>query len=231
MLARTLMVLLGALFLYFQNKRLGNAFALLPLFVGSGCGGCGDCGDCGGGPGSCGNEQCKSLIFSYRNSDGQFNQVSIHEPRDWRHGTEAIEFPREAISTDGTMAVRIDFTKRHKLSFAGVLQEPEEMAYRNETLLARRAIHSRTGEIAGMLDQKRNVEYGHMIPGDTIDVEFDDPKIEIKGGEKETYVMQSSGFYTTLRRRSKEIAGNWFDGISAEARSHYKELTDLRSYR
>ncbi len=221
------MLLFGAFLLLLQRKSLGSAFALMPFVMGSACG-C-DGSDCGGGPGACGSDQCKSLLFSYRDEAGHFQRVSIHEPRDWRHGTEIIKFPHEAISANGTMTVRIDFTKRHKLSFAGVLQDFKKIPYRTEVLEVKRATHSRMGEITQSLNEMRKMEYGHMIPGDTIDVEFENPNPHVKTNERETYLMQSSGFYTELRRQSKRLAGDWFSKISDEAKSHYQELTSLRS--
>ncbi len=225
---RTAMIFIGAAFLLLQRKSMGSLFAVTPFIIGGG-----DCGtgpDCGGGPGACGNDQCKSLIFSYAGANNAFRRLSVHEPRDWRHGTEVIEFPRQAISPEGTMTVRIDFTKRHKLSFAGILQNAVEVTYKDETLKLKRAVHSRIGDITESLNEEKIGEYGHMIPGDIIDVEFEEPEIPMQKYWQETYLMQSSGFYTQLRRQSKRIAGNWSGKISEEAKSHYRELISLRSY-
>ena len=69
-----------------------------------------------------------------------------------------------------------------------------------------------------------------MIPGDTIDLTFEDPHLEIRNNdEQETYLMQSSGFYTSLSSKYRQIAGDWQSGLSPEARAHYQELTALRS--
>ena len=108
-------------------------------------------------------------------------------------------------------------------------QGGEEIVRREEALNVTGATHSREGNLGDILTRK-DTRYAHMIPGDTIDLTFEDPHLEIRNNdEQETYLMQSSGFYTSLSSKYRQIAGDWQSGLSPEARAHYQELTALRS--
>lgn len=207
-----------ALFLFLEKKIPGAGLAFIPLIGGGqGC----TCG-CGGYP-------QKSIAFSYLAEGGVWNPIVIHEPRDWKYGLEAISLPREAVRSDGSVAIKAEFTKRHNLGFIGLLENLDEKPYRDEVLPVQRAVSSRTGDVMDVISRPSE-RWAHMIPGDTVDIEFGDPALEKSDGETETYLMQSSGFYTMLRPEYKKIAGDWRKKLSPEAETHYRELAEIRSY-
>jgi len=207
------MLLVVGIFLVLQRKLPGSVLALVPFIIGSGSMSAGD----------------HSIIFSYKDVHGSFKRITINRPRDWRESIEAIQLPKDAVREDGTAVIRAAFTKKHKLNFVGLIQGAESKKYDKETLLVTKAAHSRVGDITDVISN-RNSQYGHMIPGDTVDLEFQDPEIDIASEEKETYLLQSFGFYSALREQSLQLAGNWRDKISDEAKRHYNGLTALRDY-
>ncbi len=205
---RAAMFVAGAIYLALGNKASGGIFATIPFFFGMG--------------------QEKSIIFSYKTKGGSYKKIVVHEPRDWRSANEAITFPKEAIRSDGSMTIKAEFTKRHQLGFAGVLQDPVVASSREEVLSVTRATHSRLQDVTNEIAQT-NKSYTHLIPGDTVEVEFSEPNLSPNEGEQTTYLMQSYGFYTALREPYRKIAGDWQSSLSSEAKSHYEQLTSNTS--
>lgn len=195
----------------FLKKGLGGYAMLLPLVLGAGT-------------------QSKSIEFSYKDASGKYRPLTIHKPRAFRSSLESIALPPGAIQKDGSLTVRASFTKRHSLSFIGVVQEAEPIFYKKETLPIKNAIHSRLGEISGALSEA-GAGPTHMIPGDTIEVEFGAPQSSVPNNWKETYLFQSSGFYTQIRPEYRKLAGNWIEKLTPEAKTHLEKLTELSSYR
>lgn len=205
-LSRALTLLLAALYLAFEHKSLGDALAFVPFVFGT---------------------QSQSIRFSYLDKVGRYRQFLIHEPRDWRYGTEVTRLPKEAVRQDGSLKVRAEFTQRHKLNFIGILPDVKELGYREEVLPVKKAIHSRDGDITEAFSEESS-NYAHMISGDEITMEFKNPELGAEESEKETYLMQSSGFYTVLRDELKGRVENWQERISPEAKRYTKEMADLR---
>ncbi|KKS38291.1 MAG: hypothetical protein A3G49_02520 [Candidatus Sungbacteria bacterium RIFCSPLOWO2_12_FULL_41_11] len=198
--------------LYFLSEHLPTAggLALLPFVAGAG-------------------SQCKSIAFSYRNKEGGFNPLVIQKPRSFRQSTEVISIPKEAVGEDDSMVIRADFTKRHRLSFVGTLQGLEMNAAGAEELSVKNARHSRLGDVTLKISGKEK-KVTHLIPGDTVDVSFEEPSRLLLQGQKETYLFQSAGFYSALRPEYKKAAGNWTEKLSCEAKEHYKKLVEINSY-
>lgn len=174
--------------------------------------------------------QSKSIVVSYKSEGGVYRVATVNKPRAWAYGTEHVALPKEAIWKDGSVHLKADFTKRHKLAFVGILQGMKESSYRTEELPVVRAVSSRLGDVSAKLSRGSR-EYAHMIPGDAIDVFFADEKLKLKKDEAETYLMQSMGFYSPLSKKSKKLAGNWKERISPEARAFTESLVKLSEYR
>jgi len=198
--------------LYFLSEHfpMTSGLALLPFVVGSG-------------------SMCKSIAFSYRNKEGGFNPLVIQKPRSFRHSTEVISISEDAVGEDGSLVIRADFTKRHRLSFIGVLQGLEMKAAEGEELSLKNARHSRLGDVTLKISGKEKKDT-HLIPGDAVEVSFAEPSRALLPGEKETYLFQSAGFYSALRPEYKKAAGNWTEKLSEEAKEHYKKLVEINSY-
>ncbi|MDO8574953.1 MAG: hypothetical protein Q7R61_01620 [bacterium] len=177
----------------------------------------------------------KSIVFSYQDETGSFNQAAINKPRAWNFSSEAIVLPKEAIMEDGTMVIKAEFTRRHKLAFAGVLstcggspvgrQDEINLPYRSEELYVKSAKSSRLGDVYGLISDENDKSL-HLIPGDTVDIELEDPKISLNKDEKDTYLMQSFGVYTPLSSKYKKIAGDWLKKIPAEVRAYYEQMAN-----
>lgn len=193
-----------AFYFIFGRKAFGNWPAFLPIFFGI---------------------QTHSIIFSYQDKTGIYKQTTINKPRVWNFSSEAIVLPEEAIMEDGTMRVKAEFTRRHKLAFAGVLQNKISLPYREEKLCVKSAKSSRLGDVTELLLEKNNKSL-HLIPGDTVDIELEDPKISLNKGEKDTYLMQSLGVFTPLSSKYKKLAGNWMAKIPAEVRDYYARMAN-----
>ncbi len=217
---RTATAGMGLLYLIFGKEILGTAFTSLPIIIGTAAS-----SSCGAG--GCTND-CKSIIFSYKNKGNRYSRFLVHEPRDWREGTEVISLPKEAVMPDGTLSLQADFTKRHRLTLAGVWQEMKQEPHRQELLPVETARHSRLGDIRQTFSTDKS--YAHMLPGDKIDLEFGDLQIQAQLGEQETYLMQSFGFYTALRPEFQNEISGWENRMSYEARTHYRKLRELNNY-
>lgn len=215
---RALMLALGALHIALGREEMGSVLAFTPFFSGSAC--------------SCGVNCCqvKSIFFSYQDDSAKFKQVAVNKPRAWKYGMEIIKFPKEAIRHDGSFVVSAEFTKSHKLAFVGVLQNVEEKPYQSEELQVKKINSSRLGNIDAKIISADSDSYVHMIPGDTVDIVFKDPVLSAGKNEKETYLMQSFGFYTALRREYKIAAENWQEKISNEAKNRLASLVRLKDY-
>lgn len=198
------LLFMAALYFVFGRKTFGNWPAFLPIVFGV---------------------QAKSIIFSYQDKTGNFVKAAVNKPRAWNFSSEAIALPKEAIMEDGTMRVEAEFTRRHKLAFAGVLQDEISLPYRSEELYVKSAKSSRLGDVTEIISEKNNKSL-HLIPGDSVDIEIEDPKISLNKSEKETYLMQSFGVYTPLSSKYKKIAGDWLKKIPAEVRDYYARMVN-----
>ena len=158
-----------------------------------------------------------------------YREIIVHEPRDWKPGLETIELPKSAILSDGALIIKAHFTKRLRLSFAGILQGIPETKYSVEVLTIKSAVHTREGDVSPILSSEDRILV-QMIPGDSIQISFSDPVLSRDIEKQETYLMQSSGFYTALREPYRKLAGNWAERLSEEAKKHYRELTELTHY-
>lgn len=198
------LLFMAALYFVFGRKAFGNWPAFLPVVFGV---------------------QSKSIIFSYQNESGNFIQAAINKPRAWNFSSEAIALPKEAVMEDGTMHIKAEFTKRHKLAFAGILQNEVNLPYRDEELYISSAKSSRLGDVTELLSGENDKSL-HLIPGDTVDIELEDPKISLGSDEKETYLMQSFGVYTPLSSKYKKLAGDWLKKIPAEVKDYYARMAN-----
>lgn len=216
-LTRSLLALfLLPLFGFLQKRGVGDSMlAALPLVAGSGT-------------------MCVcSFVYEYKDSSGQYNAVTISEPRAWHYNTEVIELPRESVSPDGRMSIRIRSSKRHTLGFVGVSQEIEKLNVdcREEKLTLLEAKHDRLEkDFAPELADKQSSSYMHAIPGDKVSLKFAASKLVLGNEEKETYLIRASGFYTSLRPESRILAGNWQERISEEAKNRLASLVRLNNY-
>ena len=180
---------------------------------------------------------CTCLTYGYKDEDGECHWINISDVRSWKYNNEVVELPREAVNSRGELALRVMATKRHALGFIGVVQEGDLNVasyrdYRTEKLGLSRVYHNRLQkDVSGALRKGYWKEYAHTIPGDTIDLEFSAPSSGLRENERETYLLRSSGFYTSLRPEYRKLAGNWQDKVSAEARSRFSSLVPLSTYR
>ncbi len=204
---------------YYKFGFAPESLAFLPLAMGTQC------------PG------CLCLTYGYKDESGEYQWININGVRSWKHNNEMVELPREAVNSKGELMLRVVATKKHALGFIGVVQEDDLAAashrnYRTENLNLRQAYHSRLQKDAsGALKKGYWKEYLHTIPGDKVDIEFDAPNSELGKNEKETYLLRSSGFYTSLRPEYKKMAGNWQERISDEAKTRLTSLKSLENYK
>lgn len=175
-----------------------------------------------------------SFAIEYKDRAGTYSKVTVTEARAWKYNTEIIEIPRDGITLGGELELRIRSSKRHVLGFIGMSQKVDSLSnknYQEELLPLIAARHNRLGkDVSGDL-KSREGSYVHTIPGDTIDLEFSVPEGSISGENKETYLIQSSGFYTSLRPENQKLAGDWKEKISEEAKERLKKLVSLNSYK
>lgn len=212
----------SGLYLFLKGWLSAGDLVFLPFIIGSGSS-CADC-QCTSPP-----PPLKSIDFSYRNAFGKFVPLIIQKPRSFRHSTEIVSLPKEAVGEDGLLVIRANFTKRHRLSFIGIAKAVNITAVNGEELSIKKALHSRLGDVSTALSGKEKKET-HLIPGDTIEVSFKNPTRSVSSNQKETYLFESSGFYTSLRPKYKKLAGNWQSRISNEAKKHLASLTNLKDY-
>lgn len=208
-MARVFLLVAAALHLALGRKTTGTTLALLPFIIGG---------------------QTHSMVFSYRDLRDKKHPIVVHEPRDWRYATERIDLPPAAVQKDGSLTLLLDFTNRHKLDFLGVIQGAEELTVQVEELSVEEVKHSRLGKLQDAGKEASSC-YIHMIPGDTVDVAFQNPTVVPKPEEKVSCLMQSSGFYTALREENKVLAGNWQERISEEAHERLASLDLRKSYK
>lgn len=218
----TVLAALVGLFFWRRGVYFEPSF-ILPLI-----GGC----SCGCGAASCNDCPC-SFVYKYQDALGQYHRVGVSEPRAWHWNTEIIEFPGEAVLADGTLKVKITSSKKHTLGFVGAVQNLENStmgALQEEKLGLAKAFHSRLNHDFAPVLQQEEGEYVQTLPGDKIDLEFEASKRPPGSGQKETYLMRASGFYTALRAENRIKIGNWQEKISEEARQRLASLTPLSKY-
>lgn len=172
----------------------------------------------GSGGGSSSSSSACCLPVSFKDSRGRYRHCAIFEPRAWKYSTEIAALPPETVTREGDLAVRITATKRHQISFIGVLRNEENESYTAESLEVTRAWHRRAGRDAADCLRYETDRYLHTIPGDVVDVAFEEPRLPMRRGMRETYLLRSAGFYTRLSPDGKKMAGRWEDALSAEAR-------------
>ena len=120
------------------------------------------------------------------------------------------------------------------LGFAGISQKIESLNdknYQEETVPLTMAEHGRLHKDVSSDLKNREGAYVHTIPGDTINLEFSVSESLVPNEDKETYLIQSSGFFTSLRPENKKLAGNWEEKISKEAKKRLEKLVSLNSYK
>lgn len=201
---------------YYKFGFAPESLAFLPLIMGTQCG--------------C---SCGCLTYGYKDEGGEYQWINISDVRTWKYNNEIVELPREAVNSKGEITLRVMATKRHALGFISVVQEDDLTAtshrnYQAEKLNLRQAYHSRLQkDMSSALKQGYWKEYLHTIPGDKVDLEFDAPSLKLSENERETYLLRSSGFYTSLRPDNKRLAGNWQERISEEAKSRLSSLKPL----
>jgi len=178
--------------------------------------------------------QACSLVYEYEDAEGNYRQIAVSEPRAWHYNNEVTELPRESVSSDGDLRLRITSTKRHTLGFIGITQQmedTEERQFIQDEVKLLRAYHHRLGQdVTAELNNHGN-EYVHMVTGDVVDLEFNAPDTPISENQKETYVIQSSGFYTALRPEYKKFADDWETRRAAEDRKRRGQLISVSSYK
>lgn len=173
-----------------------------------------------------------SLFYEYKNPiTGEFKHVAISEPRAWCYNTEVVEFPTDAVSKKGEIELRVRASKFHILGFIGMAQNLLKLSndknYKEEILPLSRAYHNRLEQSMISCLNSEDKQYVHLIPGDTVDLEFSTNKNELGENQSETYLFYASGFYTALRKSSRVLAGNWWDKISSEAKERLSTLMPL----
>src|SRR3989344_1077131 len=228
---------LNTLAALFQHSPLGNikTAALLPIVLGIWLLhkiGLGE-GAVAVAPFIFGYQTC-SLVYEYKDAEGNYRQIAVSEPRAWHYNNEIIKLPRESISTGENLRLRITSTKRHTLGFIGITQQmedTEEKQFRPAEVKLSRAYHHRLKkEVTAELNNNGS-EYVHMVTGDVVDLEFNAPVAPIGKNQKETYVIQSSGFYTALRPEYKKFADDWDARRAAEDRKQRGQLASISSYK
>lgn len=211
--AMVLLALIPATWLLHKIGLGEGAFAIVPFIVGY--------------------EEC-SLVYEYKDSRGRYTKIAVSEPRAWRYNNEIIILPRESVSSGGELQLRITSTKRHTLGFVGVTQQIEdieEKQFKQEEVRLTRAYHHRLEkDVTAELNSHGN-EYVHMVTGDVVDLEFDAPKASMGENLKETYIIQSSGFYTALRPAYRRFADDWQAKRVAEDKGRRGQLVSLSSYK
>ena len=178
--------------------------------------------------------QVCSLIYEYKDAEGSYQKVAVSEPRAWHYNNEIIGLPKESILSDGELRLRITSTKRHTLGFVGVTQQMkdvEEKQFTQEEVRLSRAYHHRLKKDVTRELNNAESEYVHMVTGDVVDLEFDASNMPIGEDQKETYVIQSSGFYTALRPEYRQFADDWQTKRAAEDKKRRGQLVSISSYK
>lgn len=183
----------------------------------------------GGGGG--GNSSGKSLLVSYLDSRGEYQQIATIHPRHAKAQLEAIVLPEAAIQDDGMFSIRIIATKRHAVSLvtlfvAETIQTDNDMESEHLPLI--RATHSRLGDITRSMTPKTD-DFTHTVPGDVIDLTF------TSGTDTDDnimYLLTSDGLYTGLSQEGKRLAGDaWVNKLDPQARAWLEEMYALGEYR
>ena len=175
-----------------------------------------------------------SFAIEYKDRGGTYSKITVTEARAWKYNTEIIEIPRDSVTPDGELELRVMSSKRHTIGFMGISQKVDSLSdknYQEEILPLTAAKHSRLGKDVSSDLKSREGAYVHTIPGDMIDLEFGIPENSVSGENTETYLIQSSGFYTSLRPENQKLAGDWREKVSKEAKERLEKLVSLNSYK
>lgn len=199
--------------------------------TGSTAGSTGGTGSTGSTSGTTYGSGC-SLVYRYQDGQGLYHRFAVTEPRAWHYNTEVVELPQDAVQPDGTLRLKISSSKRHIVGFAGAIQSMNRIGkpYVEEAIDLEKAYHHRLKMDMASDLKSAGGNYVQTIPGDIIDLEFSAPQRRLDSRERETYLMQASGFYTSLRRENRTRMGNWQERLSPEAKERLATLTPLKNY-
>ncbi len=168
--------------------------------------------------------------FNVEYWDGShFVPITFIQPRYCHSTLEAVSVPWEAVDGQGLLKLRLIATNTHNLSYISLAAPSSLMLYKSADLSLSSAHCNRAGgDSTDVLSSEKNASYVHVIPADTIELEFTEPGNFIaKEGEKESYVISVRGFYTSLSEESKVIAGDWESRLSEESANWLQEMVAM----
>ena len=111
------------------------------------------------------------------------------------------------------------------------MKDVEGKQFTQEEVRLSRAYHHRLKKDVTRELNNADSEYVHMVTGDVVDLEFDASNMPIGEDQKETYVIQSSGFYTALRPEYRQFADDWQTKRAAEDKKRRGQLVSISSYK
>lgn len=166
----------------------------------------------------------RSFVVSYWTGIS-FEIIDIHSPRYYQPDTNIIRIPKEAISEAGEFYIKITATKKHKIYHTAIISPYQSLVVKSEILKVSKATLQRDNkDYSTILNMPHSGEYLHTIPADVVDLAFENGKLVAGENEKETYLLQASGFYTDLSAESRSVAGDWLSKLDNESREWLKEM-------
>jgi len=165
------------------------------------------------------------IISSFNKHNTTIDRLEVVEPRYVKPDTVAIEVPDTAYDEAGNARLRIEATKRHKISGVGIIsaqQQLENTPVARVSLPLVKATLDRTGEeYADILAMKRNGKYVDTLPGDILSLEFDASAIE--NSENSRFILSVGGVYSYANENDQYLAGDWVDRLDTTAKQFLKE--------
>jgi hypothetical protein len=173
------------------------------------------------------------LVESYWDWEKEGYQLSeVIHPRHNQYSVDAIELPKQAISSTGEVRIRVTATKRHYVSLISLFAPDTVLEpRREENLLIKKVMHKRLNkDYTDVISKKLSGEYLHTIPGDEVNITVSSSaQTKLNSGERESYLLGAAGFYTPMSEEARNLAGNWLAGLDEDARKLLKEMYPVNS--
>ncbi|MCB9811546.1 hypothetical protein H6783_01390 [Candidatus Nomurabacteria bacterium] len=149
-------------------------------------------------------------------------------PRLVQASKEVVCIPKDLVQSvaDEVITICIKATKRHQVTFAGVMQGQAVLA--EPTLLGRQTVvHTRTGQDVSEKIRQKNEDFLHIVPGDTYEVTVSDMPTVATGLQRHI-LLSTNGFYTRLSEATKRrIGANWYRTLAPEDKAILRSLKQI----
>lgn len=179
----------------------------------------------------------KSLVVSVLKGK-QYQKIEVVQPRYRRPTVTATKIPQEAMEADGTVRLRVQATKRHRISGIGIFSVEDGVQTGVEEHSLELTSVTPTGSDKEFKAQMSHQGDGSLLrtqAGDSYDLVYKVPQeVERAGAATQTqttYLLEIGGVYAYLPKEEQEALGNWTKKLDEEAIEFLETAYELNTTR